>query len=104
MVRCSGKKFDPELVKKFIECEGASVFSFKGMAETQLHDPADLTDGMVVAADVYTKNGMFLVPKGAKLSKGMINRIRKIAPVDPISDLIQIAIGPGTKDKEPEHA
>jgi len=63
------------------------------MSETQLLDPSALSEGMTIAADVYTKNGMFLVPKGAKLSKGMINRIRKIATVDPIPDMIQIVTG-----------
>ena len=103
LVLYTGKKFDPELVKKFIGCDGASEFSFKGMSETQMHDPDGLTEGMIIAVDVYTKNGMFLVPKGAKLSKGMINRIRKIASVDPISDMIQVVTKTETTEKEHEH-
>ena len=39
---------------------------------------------MVIVDDIYTQNGMFLLPKSAKLSKGMINRIRKINAVDAI--------------------
>ncbi len=103
LVRNSGTKFDPELVKRFIECDGANEFTFEDIAQKQVVDPDSLSENMTIAADVYTKNGMFLVPKGAKLSKGMISRIRKIAKVDPIPEMIQVIIEAKATKKESAH-
>lgn len=90
LVRYSGSEFDPILVRKFIECDAGREFLFKESSETKYLNPIQLKEGMVIAADVYTQNGMFLVPKGAKLSVGMIGRITKINRVDPVPDGIQV--------------
>lgn len=90
LVRYSGSKFDPQVVGKFIECEAAKEFRLRESAETMLVQPGELKEGMVIAADVYTGNGMFLVPTGAKLSKGIIGRIQNIHIADPVRNQIQV--------------
>ncbi|RKX29685.1 MAG: hypothetical protein DRP47_01195 [Candidatus Zixiibacteriota bacterium] len=90
LVRKSGTEFDPALVRKFIECDAGREFLFKESSETRYLRPIQLKEGMIVATDVFTQNGMFLVPKGARLSEGMIGRIVKIDRVDPVSDGIQV--------------
>ncbi len=90
LVRHAGSKFDPKLVRKFIECDAAKEFFLKESSDVVILEPAELKEEMVIAADVYTQHGMFLVPKGAKLTKGMINRIRKIHEVDPVINGVQI--------------
>lgn len=90
LVQHSGTKFNPKLISKFIECDAAREFLFKESSAISEKDPAELREGMVVACDVNTKNGMFLVPKGAKLSRGMIGRICKINKVDPVTERIQV--------------
>ena len=90
LVQHSGTMFHPKLVSKFIECDAAREFLFKESSAISEKDPTDLREGMVIACDVNTKNGMFLVPKGARLSEGMISRICKINRVDPILEKIQV--------------
>lgn len=90
LMRYSGSKFDSELIKKFVERDIAKMFSDKGVAESNFMQLSNLREGMIVASDIYTKSGMFLLPKGAKLSKGMISRITKIDSVDKIQRGVEI--------------
>lgn len=84
LVQYSEAYFDPELVKKIIELDIAKRFLYGEETESYISKVYDLEPGMVVAADINTGSGMFLLPKGAKLSSGMIKRIMKIDKVDPI--------------------
>lgn len=85
LVQFSGTLYDPDIVKKFIEMDvGKSLYHNENNI-TVAKQPDDLIEGMVVVDDIYTQNGMFLLPKGAKLSEGMIIRIRKINAVDAIN-------------------
>lgn len=90
LVLHSGTLFDPDLVKKFIELDIAKQFLYKEESETFLVNPIHLKEGMVVAADINTRSGMFVLPRGAKLSQGMINRIIKINTFDSIPNGIEI--------------
>jgi hypothetical protein len=90
LVLHSGTLFDPDLVKKFIELDIAKQFLYKEESETFLVSPIHLKEGMVVAADIDTRSGMFVLPRGAKLSQGMINRIIKINAFDSIPNGIEI--------------
>lgn len=90
LVQFSSTKYDPELAKKFIDMDIAKSLYHEETGGTSILKPGDLQEGMIVADDVYTQNGLFLLPKGAKLSKGMINRIRKINDVDPVSGDIKV--------------
>lgn len=90
LVQFAGSRFDPDIVKKFIDRDIAkTIYYQEGQDTTHIHAD-DLMEGMVVAGDIFTRNGMFLLPKGAKLSKGMISRIRKINTVDPIAGEIRV--------------
>ena len=52
--------------------------------------PHELENEMILAEDIYTKSGMFLLPKGARLSNNMIKRIIKINNLDPIKGGVTI--------------
>jgi response regulator RpfG family c-di-GMP phosphodiesterase len=84
LVRESGILFDPEVVKKFIDLDIARQFYQGELMETIVVKAFDLQKGMVVAEDIYTHSGMFVLPKGAGLSSEMINRIIKIDKFDSI--------------------
>jgi len=90
LVQDSGTKFDPDLIKKFIDLDIASSLYHNESTDIIDMSPIDLKEEMVVADDVYTQNGMFLLPKGAKLSEGMISRITKINRVDPIKGGVKV--------------
>lgn len=102
LVQYSNTKFDPELVKRFIERDIAKMFIDQGIAGSIVLQPEFLETGMVVATDIYTKSGMFLLPKGAKLSEGMINRITKMNVVDQIRGGVKVY--QQTETKEAKHA
>lgn len=90
LVRHSGSKFDPDMVKRFIECDIARNFLMGETSETRVVKPAELQEGMVVAEDIRTKHGMFLLPSRTKLSKVMIKRITKIHAADPILSGVRV--------------
>ncbi len=91
LVQFSESKFDPNLVKKFIDLDLSKHLQFKGsLSDIAIIQPSALDAGMIIAEDVYTNTGMFLVPKGAKLSAGMIRRITKIDALDHIVTGIKI--------------
>lgn len=100
LVRHSGAKFDPDLVKRFIDCDIARDFLMGESSEARVVQPAELQEGMVVAKDIRTKHGMFLLPSGAKLSKGMIKRIAKIHAADPILKGVKVYAKKGKKTGE----
>jgi len=86
LVKYSSSKYDPDLVKKFIELGLARRFPLKDISDAMLVNAQELKVGMVVASDITADSGMFLLPKGVKLSMGMVKRIQKIDKVDPISN------------------
>lgn len=86
----SGSEYDPDLVRKFMDLNVAAKLFHDETSHVRRCEPDQLVEGMVVATDIYTRNGMFLLPKGAKLSHGVINRIRKIHSVDPVVDMIRV--------------
>ncbi len=90
IVQHSGTKFDPEMVKRFIDLDVARLLFEGEVTEIMGVKPGELKEGMVVAHDIRTKNGMFLLPRGATLSIGMIGRIQKINAVDPVAEVVRI--------------
>jgi response regulator RpfG family c-di-GMP phosphodiesterase len=90
VVQHSGSKFDPEMVKRFIDLDVARLLYQGEVTEIMGVKLENLEEGMVVAHDIRTKNGMFLLPRGATLSRGMIGRICKIHAVDPVADVVRI--------------
>jgi hypothetical protein len=103
-VKYSGAKFDPELVRKFIEADIAKQYIFEETSKVIELRPSELKENMTVADDVYTRSDMFLLPRGAKLSEGMIRRLIKIDKVDPIKKGIQVYKPGAVKRKEKEYA
>ncbi|HKK20367.1 MAG TPA: HD domain-containing phosphohydrolase, partial [candidate division Zixibacteria bacterium] len=90
LVKDSGSVFDPELVRKFIDQEIGKKSYHDESTDVIAMDPMELKEGMVTADDIHTKNGMFLLPKGARLSDGMISRINKIHHVDPVASAVRV--------------
>jgi hypothetical protein len=78
------------MVKRFIELDVAKLLYHGEVTEIMGVKPDDLQEGMIVAHDIRTKNGMFLLPRGATLSVGMIGRICKIHAVDPVAEVVRI--------------
>ncbi len=104
LLQQSDLKYDPAVVKKFIEFDIAKAyFSHENNeADITIIPPNDLVQGMVIAEDTYTKSGLFVVPKGARLSHGMIKRIRKLNDYDSIPGGTKVFKDP-EKSKELEH-
>ncbi|MEZ5359811.1 MAG: response regulator [Candidatus Zixiibacteriota bacterium] len=90
LVKNSGARFDPEIVKKIIEHDIGHEFFLQEASQTVLLQPKELQPGMVISEDIYTENGMFILPKGAQLSIGMIKRINKINAADRIDKGIHV--------------
>ncbi len=85
LVRESGTQFDPTRVKRFIDLDIAAQYYHKELADTMLVKAINLEKNMVVAENIYTNSGMFVLPRGARLSPEMIARIVKIDKFEPIS-------------------
>lgn len=90
LMQHSGLYFDPFIVRKFIELDAASEYVIRNVFETTTVTPDELEPGMIVALDIHTSSGMFLAPKGATLSLGMIRRIVKIDKQDSIPHGIHV--------------
>ncbi len=89
----SGAKFDPALVKKFNLENIGSSFMIKDNVNTVTVTPYNLQENMVVAADIYSKSGMLLLPGGTSLTSRMITRLIRIHKVDPIEGGVSIFEG-----------
>ncbi len=92
LVQHSGTKFDPLIIKKFIEHDIARAYFHQETSDSDVAviKPMHLAQNMVIADDVYTRSGLFVIPRGAKLSSGMIKRIIKIDKCDCITSGIKI--------------
>lgn len=88
--RRAGTEFDPQLVRTFCNLDIGNQFYHDDSQGVIGVKPSDLKEGMVVAQDIRTLNDVFLLPKGAKLSTGMIGRIKKLHAVDPIIEAIRV--------------
>jgi response regulator RpfG family c-di-GMP phosphodiesterase len=102
LVRKSGTMFDPDLVRRFIDLDLPRQLHHGDVTDVIAIKPADLEEGMIVLEDIHTKNGLFLLPKGARLSRGMIGRVQKIDRVDPIPRAIKVSRGDEQDEEDSE--
>jgi response regulator RpfG family c-di-GMP phosphodiesterase len=91
LVQNSGILYDPEVVNKFVGADIGRTLLQGPSTDIIYLKPIDLEQGMIVAADIHTKNGLFVVPKGARLSTGMIKRIIKLNERDSIPNGVAIS-------------
>lgn len=71
-----GKRYDPEVVKAFLEVEEAvrnSTLSISAITSGS----ADIKPGMVLARDLITSSGILLLSKGNKLNAMIIDKIQQ---------------------------
>ena len=104
LVLHSGTKFDPDVVKRFIDLDLAQGFYHRELSDTITLRAFELEKGMIVADDIHTTSGLFILPKGAKLSTGMISRIIKIDRFDTIKNGIMVFKQRRAERQEPQQA
>lgn len=102
LVRKSGTLFDPDLTRRFIDIDLPRQLHHGDVSDMIAVKPADLEEGMVVLEDIHTKNGLFLLPKGARLSRGMIGRVQKIDRADPIPKAIKVSRSSNVEEESSE--
>lgn len=71
----SGRRYQPELVELFMDCEAELAASEDDEEEVEL---SALTPGMVLARDLKTANGVLLLGRDNPLSRSLIDKIGKI--------------------------
>jgi len=76
----AGSAFDPEAVRAFLQAQSVAVIPKK---ERQVL-LADLRPGMVLAKDIYTYNGLLLVPEGRELNATNIEKVLNHNRIQPI--------------------
>ena len=55
--------------------------------------PRGLLEGMILAEDLTTRNGMLLVPRGCAVTATIIERVRNYKP-GTLKDTVRISTGP----------
>ena len=82
----SGKAYDPEAVRLFLEVSSLSQLP-KQVREVTLHE---LEPGMVLASGIYSPHGLLLIGEGQPLSPATILKIRSHNQVAPISQRLLV--------------
>ena len=82
----SGRAFDPEAVRLFLEVSSLSQLP-KQVREVTLHE---LEPGMVLASGIYSPHGLLLIGEGQPLSPATILKIRSHNQVAPISQRLLV--------------
>ncbi len=81
-----GILFEPEIANGFLKFIGNRK-PVEGVIEKEIN-LSQLQEAMVISRDISTGSGRLLVPKGAILSKAIIERLRNFHTLDPILDKI----------------
>ncbi len=88
----AGTKFDPEMCEAlmgFLQSQTQTKHSMRRQVDVL---SSELKPGMVLVNDLFTENGIFLLPKGQTLGDKNITSIREIHKVDPIPNTIRVVI------------
>lgn len=77
LVAQSSVRYDPTILNVF--CEECGAFDTDGLAETeQSVSSGDLSEGMVLAKDLYSEKGMILLRRGHTLNAELISRLQHL--------------------------
>lgn len=76
----SGYAFDPEAVRAFLRAQAIAVVPRKERQVSLM----DLRPGMILAQDIYTQNGLLLVPEGQRLNATFIEKVLNHNRIQPI--------------------
>jgi response regulator RpfG family c-di-GMP phosphodiesterase len=82
----SGSAFDPEAVRAFLRAQAVANVPRKERQVTL----SDLRPGMVLAQDIYTPNGLLLVPEGQRLNATFIEKVLNHNRIQPINQLLVV--------------
>jgi response regulator RpfG family c-di-GMP phosphodiesterase len=82
----SGKAFYPEAVRLFLKVNKMAPLP-RQIREITF---AELREGMTMASDLHTPNGLLLLPEGQRISEDMLLRMRHHNLVDSITDRILV--------------
>ncbi len=91
----AGTRFDADMSKallSFVQAQSKTKHSMRRQVDVLA---SELMPGMVLVNDLFTENGIFLLPKGQKLEEKNITSIREIQKVDPIPGSIRVVITDG---------
>jgi response regulator RpfG family c-di-GMP phosphodiesterase len=82
----SGSAFDPEAVRAFVQVLPMAIRP-RRMREVLL---SELRPGMVLAQNVYTANGLLLIPEGRELSAPAIEKVLNHDRIQPITQALTV--------------
>lgn len=82
----SGTALDPEAVRLFLRCLPKAVVP-RNQREILL---SELQPGMILAAGIYTGNGLLLIPEGQELNRSQIDKILNHHLVSPITQVLRV--------------
>lgn len=82
----SGSAFDPEAVRAFVQVLPMAIRP-RRMREVLL---SELRPGMVLAQDIYTANGLLLIPEGRELSAPAIQKVLNHDRIEPITQALAV--------------
>jgi response regulator RpfG family c-di-GMP phosphodiesterase len=84
----TGSLYDPMLVK-LIETYHDLVHGQKSRKSTQLTRITDLAAGMILAQDIWSRNGMKIISKGTRLSEHTLRILRQY-PLDSSVESVEV--------------
>ena len=91
-------KYDPDVIKVFLDLIKSSGGTY---GKEVGHSIEDLREGMVLARDIYSSRGRFLLPSNTALTARYISKLQALHEQDPITDTIYVLRNDmGEEDKE----
>jgi len=82
-----GKKFDPAILDILIEVLEGREEAGSDVLEIAV---TELKEGMVLASDIKTENGLLLIPSGEVIQRSHISKIKNFQRTDPVVTRISI--------------
>ena len=86
----AGARYDPKVVEEFVKSYGDTAKSEIEKSNIQKINACDLEKGMVLAADINTKDGLTLLTKGSKLGVHIIKQINNLESI--LKETFEISI------------
>jgi response regulator RpfG family c-di-GMP phosphodiesterase len=90
LIANAGSRYDPDVVNALLQIIGAPAAAQRQAELAKIS--SELEPGMVLARDLYTRDGIMLLPKGCVLNQRYVGKIRAFEQADerPLAIYIQI--------------